>query len=54
MAVACLLPYTPLAGYFGFVPLPTSFWPWMLLTIVCYSILTHVVKTLFIRRYGTD
>jgi Mg2+-importing ATPase len=54
MAAACVLPYTPLAGYFGFVPLPSSFWPWMVLTIVCYSILTHFVKTMFIRRYGTD
>jgi Mg2+-importing ATPase len=54
MAAACVLPYTPFAGYFGFVPLPSSFWPWMIGTIVCYSILTHVMKTLFIRRYGTD
>jgi P-type Mg2+ transporter len=54
MGVACWLPYSPLAGYLGFVALPGAFWPWMIGTLVCYSILTHGMKTLFIRRYGTD
>jgi len=54
MAAACALPYSPLAGYLGLVPLPLSFWPWMLATVVAYSILTHLVKMRFIRRYGTD
>ena len=51
MAVACLLPYSPAAAYLGLVPLPMSFWPWMLATVVAYSALTHFVKTRFIKRY---
>jgi Mg2+-importing ATPase len=54
MAVACALPYSPLAAYLGLVPLPLAFWPWMLATVVAYSLLTHLVKVRFIRRYGTD
>jgi Mg2+-importing ATPase len=54
MAVACALPYSPLATYLGLVPLPLAFWPWMLATVVAYSLLTHLVKVRFIRRYGTD
>jgi Mg2+-importing ATPase len=54
MAAAIYLPFSPVAGYLGFVPLPASFWPWMLGTVVAYVVLTHCVKTLFIRHYGID
>ena len=54
IAIACALPYSPLAGALGLTPLPTAFWPWMLATVVAYTILTHFVKTRFIRRYGAD
>jgi Mg2+-importing ATPase len=54
MAVACALPYSPMADYLGLVRLPISFWPWMLATLIAYSTLTHFVKMRFIRRYGAD
>ncbi len=54
IAAACALPYSPLAGYLGLTPLPAAFWPWMVATVIAYSVLTHGVKTLFIRRYGAD
>lgn len=54
MGAAIYLPFSPVAGYLGFVPLPASFWPWMLGTVVAYVSLTHVVKTMFIRWYGID
>ncbi len=54
MAAACLLPYSPMAGYLGLVPLPMSFWPFMLATVVLYVIITHTVKTMFIKHYGAD
>jgi len=54
IAVACALPYSPLAGPLGLIPLPRAFWLWMLATVIGYSILTHFVKTRFIRRYGAD
>jgi Mg2+-importing ATPase len=54
MGIAIYLPFSPLAGYLGFVALPVSFWGWMAATLIGYVILTHLMKTFFIRRYGTD
>ncbi len=54
MAVGAFLPFSPLAGYLGMVRLPGSFWPWMIVTLLSYSALTHAMKTYFIKRYGID
>jgi P-type Mg2+ transporter len=54
MGIAIYLPFSPLGGYLGFVPLPASFWGWMAATLIGYSVLTHLMKTFFIRRYGAD
>jgi len=51
MALGAFLPYSPLAGYFGLVPLPPSFWAWMALFLVSYGFLAHFVKVWFIRRF---
>jgi len=47
-----LLPYSPLGSTLGFVPLPTPYWPAVLVIILCYCMLAHVVKTWFVRRWG--
>jgi Mg2+-importing ATPase len=52
VAVAAWLPYSPLAGDLGFVPLPPLFWLLLLGMLICYILLTQVVKTWFIRRFG--
>lgn len=54
MAVGALLPYSPFAAYFGFVPLPPIYWAWIAGFLLAYSVLTHYVKTLFHRKYGID
>ena len=54
MAAAVILPYSPVASYLGMVPLPMSFWPFMAGYLLAYSILTHLVKTWFNRRYGVS
>jgi Mg2+-importing ATPase len=54
MGVAIYLPFSPIAGYLGFVALPMSFWGWMAATLLAYVILTHTMKTMFIRWYGID
>ena len=50
MAFAAYLPYSPLAPYLGFVPLPPLYWPLLLLTLICYVGLTQVIKTWLIRK----
>ncbi len=50
MAISAWLPYSPLAKMLGLVPLPGLFWPILLATLVCYVILTKLVKMWLIRR----
>src|SRR6185312_5053657 len=50
MAMGAYLPYSPLAGALGFVPLPILYWPVLLVTLVCYVGLTQFIKTWLIRK----
>jgi Mg2+-importing ATPase len=43
-----------LAGALGFVPLPPLYWPLLAAILLCYMVLTQLVKVWFIRRYGID
>jgi Mg2+-importing ATPase len=52
VAVGAFLPYSPLAGLLGFVPLPASFWLWLLAMLIIYVLLTQIVKTWFYRKFG--
>jgi Mg2+-importing ATPase len=54
MIAGAALPYLPIGSYFGFVPLPASFWIWIAGFLLCYSVLTHWVKVWFHRKYGID
>ena len=54
MAVGAFLPYSPVAAYFGFVPLPVSYWYWIGGFLLGYSFLTHQVKVWFHKKYGID
>ncbi|HLY73972.1 MAG TPA: cation transporting ATPase C-terminal domain-containing protein, partial [Planctomycetota bacterium] len=55
MGAAIVLPYLPTAGpYLGLVPLPMSFWGFMVATLVAYVVLAHLMKTWFIKKYGAD
>ncbi|MEP6511731.1 MAG: magnesium-translocating P-type ATPase [Dokdonella sp.] len=47
-----LLPYSPLAGKFGFVPLPALYWLYLTAIIGAYLLLTQFVKVRLIRRFG--
>jgi Mg2+-importing ATPase len=50
MLVGALLPYSPLAGTLGFVPLPPLYWMFLLATLACYVGLTQLIKTWLIRK----
>jgi len=54
MIAGGVLPYLPIGSYFGFIPLPVSFWIWIAGFLLCYSLLTHSVKVWFHRKYGID
>jgi len=54
MAVGAVLPYSPIADMFGLVPLPWSYWVWIVGFLLTYSILTHTVKVWFFKKFGND
>ncbi len=54
IAVGIILPFTKIGNDIGLVRLPGMFFFYLLLTGIAYCILAHWVKTLFIKKYGTD
>jgi Mg2+-importing ATPase len=52
VAVGAWLTVSPLANTLGFVPLPPLYWLYLAIMLLGYAILTQVVKTWFIRRFG--
>jgi P-type Mg2+ transporter len=52
--IGCLLPYLPIASFFGFVPLPLHYWYWLAAIMLCYCTLTHFMKSWFYRRFGIE
>jgi len=44
------LPFSPVGRWLGFTPLPSSYWPILAVTLVCYLILTQGVKSWLLRR----
>jgi Mg2+-importing ATPase len=53
-AVGIAIPFTWLGTFLGFVPLPSNYWPLLLLILLSYAVLTHLSKTWFVRRFGLD
>ncbi|HEY6036187.1 MAG TPA: magnesium-translocating P-type ATPase [Kofleriaceae bacterium] len=49
-AVGIALPFSPIASYLGFVPLPAAYWPVLLATLACYLTLTQGVKMWLVKR----
>ena len=52
MLLGAWFPYSPFAGSLGLVPLPLTYWLWILGFLLLYSVLTHFVKVWFLKKYG--
>jgi len=52
VAVGVWLTISPLANTLGFVSLPPRYWMFLGLMLLGYALLTQVVKTWFVRRFG--
>ena len=50
--IGIALPFTWAGSALGFTPLPWLYWPLVFGMLVTYSILTHLVKVWFVRRWG--
>ena len=54
MALAMIIPYTALGAQLNMVPLPGNYFPWLIAELLCYAVLTQIVKSWFVRKYGFD
>jgi Mg2+-importing ATPase len=52
MGIGIFVPFSPLGEAVGMVPLPLAYFPWLTATLLCYCVLTQLVKRWYIRRYG--
>lgn len=52
MAVGIYLPMGPLAGYFKMEALPLAYFPWLVGILLCYVVLTTVMKRFYLRKFG--
>jgi P-type Mg2+ transporter len=52
MCIGMYLPFSPIASSLGFVPLPAIYFLWLAGILTCYCVLTQLVKTWFIKKYG--
>jgi Mg2+-importing ATPase len=50
--VGIVLPFTVAGATLGFTPLPALYWPLVATMLLSYSVLTHLVKVWFVRRWG--
>jgi Mg2+-importing ATPase len=51
--IGLLLPFSPLAGVLGFVPLPPGFFVFLLGVVVTYLLLVEMVKRRLMRRFAS-
>lgn len=54
VAIGVIIPYSPLAHVFQFVPLPPLFFLILFGIAISYLLLAQFVKSLFIKRYGFE
>lgn len=52
MAIGIFLPFSGFADALNMVPLPLSYFPWLIGILLSYCILTQLIKTWFIRRFN--
>jgi len=52
VAIGAGLTFSPLAAPLGLVRLPPAYWLFLAGILLCYILLTQVIKTWFVRRFG--
>jgi P-type Mg2+ transporter len=53
-AAGIAIPFSWLGSVLGFVRLPQTYWIALCFILLSYAILTHLMKTWFVRRFGLD
>jgi len=53
MAIGILIPFTPVAKMLGMTALPWIYFPFLIVILTSYALLTQVIKNWFIKRFNT-
>ncbi len=51
MIIGIIIPFTSFGASIGLQPLPWTYFPWLIGTLLCYCTLTQFIKTWYIRRF---
>ncbi len=52
MAIGVIIPYSKLGASIGLVPLPWSYFPWLIGILLSYCVLTQVMKNWYVKKYN--
>lgn len=52
MAIGIYIPFSPLGTLIGLTPLPWSYFPWLIATLLSYCIVAQLMKRIYIKRFG--
>ncbi|MNP80107.1 Magnesium-transporting ATPase, P-type 1 [compost metagenome] len=52
MALGIYLPFSGFGASIGLVPLPMSYFPWLVAILLSYCVLTQLIKRWYIRRFN--
>jgi Mg2+-importing ATPase len=52
MAIGIAIPYTPIGEALAMVPLPRLYFAWLVAILLGYCLLTQLVKSWYVRRFG--
>lgn len=52
MAIGIAIPFTSFGAYIGLMPLPLSYFPWLIAILLSYCVLTQVIKQWYIKKFG--
>ena len=52
MVIGICLPFTSIGALIGLQPLPMSYFPWLVATLLCYCCVAQGMKTIYIRKFG--
>ncbi|WP_240644339.1 magnesium-translocating P-type ATPase [Paenibacillus paeoniae] len=52
MCLGVYIPFSPFGSAIGLEPLPMSYFPWLVVTLLSYCLLTQAVKKWYIRRFN--
>lgn len=52
MAIGIYIPFSPLGTMVGLEPLPLSYFPWLVVTLLSYCVVAQGMKHFYIKRFG--